>query len=89
MLSQKDSSVSCTRRLRPFLSGISISFKNRLQRRVQKEKLTKRNLVGRLNLRERSPQTVLFHAGQGWNKPGSAIGGGDLSLRLFRVDPYA
>src|SRR6266480_7607388 len=51
--------------------------------------LTKRNLLLRPDLRERSPQTVLFQTRQGYNKPGSAIGAGDLRSPTFHADLHA
>ena len=51
--------------------------------------LTKRNLLLPPDLRERSPQTVLFQTRQGYNKPGSAIGAGDLRSRTFHADLHA
>ena len=51
--------------------------------------LTRRNLLDRPDLRERSPQTVLFQTRQGQNKPGSAIGAGDLRSHTLHVDLHA
>jgi len=53
------------------------------------KELAKCNVLLRPDLRERSPQTILFQTRQGQNKPGSAIGAGDLRSRFLHFDLHA